>query len=40
MDFEKIKTAVEEIKLSEIQQDRIIEACENHKKKYMYKSLI
>ena len=33
MDFEKIKPAVEEIKLSEIQQERIIEACENHKKK-------
>lgn len=33
MDFEKIKPAVEEIMLSEIQQERIIEACENHKKK-------
>ncbi len=33
MDFEKIKPAVEEIRLSEIQQERIIEACENHKKK-------
>ena len=33
MDFEKIKPAVEEIKLSEIQQERIIEACEKHKKK-------
>ncbi len=33
MDFEKIKPAVEEIRLSEIQQERIIEACENHRKK-------
>ena len=33
MDFEKIKPAVEEIIMSEIQQERIIEACENHKKK-------
>ena len=33
MDFEKIRPAVEEIKLNEIQQERIIEACENHKKK-------
>lgn len=33
MDFEKIKPAVEEIELSEIQQARIIEACERHKKK-------
>ncbi len=33
MDFEKIKPAVEEINLSEIQQERIIVACENHKKK-------
>ena len=33
MNFEKIKPAVEEIKLTEIQQKRIIEACENHKKK-------
>ncbi len=33
MDFERIKPAVEEIKLSEIRQERIIEACEKHKKK-------
>lgn len=33
MDFERIKPAAEEIKLSEIQQERIINACENHKKK-------
>lgn len=33
MDFEKIKSAVDEIQLSEIQQERIIEACEKHKKK-------
>ncbi|MBR3780005.1 MAG: hypothetical protein IKK63_02230 [Clostridia bacterium] len=33
MDFEKIKPAVDEIQLSEIQQERIIEACEKHKKK-------
>ena len=33
MDFEKIKPAVNEIQLSEIQQERIIEACEKHKKK-------
>lgn len=33
MDFEKIKPAVEEISLSEIQQERIIAACEKHKKK-------
>lgn len=33
MDFEKIKPAVEEIVLSEIQQKRIIEACEKQKKK-------
>ena len=33
MDFEKIKPAVEEIALSEIQQERIIAACEKHKKK-------
>ena len=33
MDFERIKPAAEEIKLSEIQQERIISACENHKKK-------
>ncbi len=33
MDFEKIKPAVEEIKLSEIQHERIIEACEKQKKK-------
>ncbi|MBR3819679.1 MAG: hypothetical protein IKJ41_11130 [Clostridia bacterium] len=33
MDFEKIKPAVDEIQLSEIRQERIIEACEKHKKK-------
>ncbi len=33
MDFEKIKPAVDEIQLNEIQQERIIEACEKHKKK-------
>lgn len=33
MDFEKIKPAVEEIRLSEIQQERIVEACEKQKKK-------
>ncbi len=33
MDFEKIKPAVDEIKLSEIQQERIVEACEKQKKK-------
>lgn len=33
MDFEKIKPAVEEIELTEIQQERIIRACENNKKK-------
>lgn len=33
MDFEKIRSAVEEIGMSEIQQERIIEACEKHKKK-------
>lgn len=33
MDFEKIKPAVEEIKLSEIQQERIIAVCEKNKKK-------
>lgn len=33
MDFEKLKPAAEEIKLSEIQQERIIEACGKHKKK-------
>ena len=33
MDFDKIRSAVEEIEISEIQQERIIEACEKHKKK-------
>lgn len=33
MDFDKIKPAVEEIQLSEIQQERIIEACKKQKKK-------
>lgn len=33
MDFEKIKPAVEEIRLSEIQRERIIGACEKQKKK-------
>lgn len=33
MDFEKIKPAVEEIALSEIQQERIIAVCEKRKKR-------
>lgn len=33
MDINKIKPAVEEIQFSEMQQQRIIEACEKHKKK-------
>ncbi|MBQ8764081.1 MAG: hypothetical protein IJZ07_08255 [Clostridia bacterium] len=33
MDFDKIKPAVEEIQLSEIQQEKIIEACRNKKRK-------
>ena len=33
MDFEKIKPAVEEINLNEIQQQKIIEACKKQKKK-------
>lgn len=33
MDFERIRPSVEEIELSEIQKERIIEACENRKKK-------
>ncbi len=38
MDFEKIKPAVEEIQLSEIQQQRIIENCEKQKRrKFNYK---
>ncbi len=33
MDFEKIKPAVEEIQLSEIQQEKILEACKKRKRK-------
>ncbi len=33
MDINKIKPAVEEIQFSEIQQQRIMEACEKHKRK-------
>ena len=33
MDFEKLRPAAEEIKLSEIQKERIIEACEKQKRK-------
>lgn len=33
MDFDKIKPAIEEIRLSEIQQQKIIKACKKHKKK-------
>ena len=37
MDFEKIKTAVEEISLSDIQKEVILNACKGKKRKFNYK---
>lgn len=39
MDFEKIKPAVEEIQLSDIQKEEIINACKGKKRKFNYKPL-
>jgi len=39
MDFEKIKPAVEEIKLSDSQKEDILNACKNRKRKFNYKPI-
>ncbi len=40
MDFEKIKPAVEEIALDDIQKAKILNACKNKKRKFNYKPII
>ncbi len=40
MDFEKIRPAVEEIALDDIQKAQILNACKNKKRKFNYKPLV
>ncbi len=40
MDFDKLKPAVEEIKLSDLQRQKILDACKEKKRKFNYKPLI
>ncbi len=40
MDFDKIKPAVEEITLTDLQRQKILSACKDKKKKFNYKPLV
>ena len=40
MDFEKIKPAVEEIALDDIQKARILNACKKQKRKFNFKPIV
>ncbi len=40
MDFDKIKTAVGEIELSDLQRQKILDSCKEKKRKFNYKPLV